>query len=138
MMFGADQLGLKCLDTRSARRPFLRPHRGCWRDLVGSASDAAVGTALNLKTGDALPVEGFLPLRKFFLGEQIAVVGFAPAKCPAANRDHDPGFFPSVPPCQTGWRDDQNFLLGQFNPALRNGFFFSIKRLNLIKWLQKY
>jgi hypothetical protein len=37
----------------------------------------AASIVLSLKTGDAIPVEGFLPLQKFFLGEHIAVVGFA-------------------------------------------------------------
>ena len=85
---------------------------------LSASFEAAARTDLGLKTGDAIPVEGFLPLRKFFLGEHIAVVGFEPAKYPAANRDHDPGFFPSAPPCQTGWRDEENFLLGHSALAL--------------------
>jgi hypothetical protein len=85
---------------------------------LSASFEAAARTDLGLKTADAIPVEGFLPLRKFFLGEHIAVVGFEPAKYPAANRDHDPGFFPSAPPCQTGWRDEENFLLGHSALAL--------------------
>jgi len=34
---------------------------------------------LRLKTGDAILAEGFLPAGKFFLGQHVAVVGFAPA-----------------------------------------------------------
>jgi hypothetical protein len=70
-----------------------------------SARRNAASNVLNLKTGDAIPVEGFLPLRKFFLGEHVAVVGFAPAKYPAANHEHDRGFPPSTPPSRTGCRE---------------------------------
>ena len=71
------------------------------RDALGAAEKA-----LRLKTGDAILAEGFLPAGKFFLGEHVAVVGFAPAKCPALNRDHNRSFFPSAPPyCSSGWRE---------------------------------
>jgi len=51
---------------------------------------------LTRKAIDVFPVKGFLPLRKFFLAEHVAVAGFAPAKYPAANREHDRGSPPST------------------------------------------
>ena len=65
----------------------------------------ATEKVLRVKTGDAILSEGFFPVGKFFFGEHIAVVGFAPAKCPALNREHNRSFFPSAPPyCSSGWR----------------------------------
>jgi hypothetical protein len=61
----------------------------------------AAADVFSLKTGDAIPVEGLLPLRQFFLGEHVAVIDFAQAKCAAANREYDRGLLPSAPPCQT-------------------------------------
>ena len=77
--------------------------------LPGQSRPAMLGAAekaLRLKTGDAILAEGFLPAGKFFLGQHVAVVGFAPAKSPALNRDHNRSFFPSAPPyCSSGWRE---------------------------------
>ena len=82
----------------------LRAH---WVSPHSPAMLRAAGKALRLKTGDAILAEGFLPAGKFFLGEHVAVVGFAPAKCPALNRDHNRSFFPSAPPCcRSGWREE--------------------------------
>src|SRR3979411_283955 len=66
---------------------------------------SAARTGFNPKTGDAVPVEGFLPLRKFFLGEDIAVTGFPHADCPAAGRADHRSCSPRAPVFQTGWRE---------------------------------
>ncbi len=65
----------------------------------------AAEEALSTKTGDAILAEGFLPAGKLFLGEHVAVAGFAPGKCPALNREHDRGLFPCAPPLQTSSRE---------------------------------
>ncbi len=83
---------------------------------VGSAAR----TGFNPKTGDPVPVVGFLPLRKFFLGEETAVTGFPHADCPAANRDHHRSFSPSAPPFQTGSR--KNSCRGSPSRPRQEGF----------------